>query len=412
VRILRAHPRITNLTADRVFLGVFLPLVLLFGITAQWTLPYHIDPLTNAITGWYWAETGSPIATEHAEYATPEQRGNLGWFVPSPRGPVSQYPLGAGLLPAIVYFLANTSRTTAVMSGTENPQAGSVEVPMPPVWPATLSSVLATAAACAVLAVVYRRLGGTARQAVIAGLFSGVATTAWAVASTASWTHGPAILFIALGLLAASHQAWFLTGLAFGVALTIRPHIAVIVACIGIAAAMSERRWKPVLLAGLGSILGLVALISFNYWLWETVTITGGYSTELRENLLTGGWLSFVGNVWGALVDLRHGLLVWAPFLVLVVPAAIIVRKTSPRWALGAAIGGLLYLLIQLRANRFSGGGGHFAYRYPLEALTAAAPLLFLGYLHWIVPRSRMHRIFVALGAMAIAGQAAASFIL
>jgi len=357
VRILRTHPHIVSVASDRVFLTVFIPLVLLFGVTAQWTLPYHIDPLTNAITGWYWAETGSPIATEHAAYATPEHRGNLGWLVPSPRGPVSQYPVGSALLPAVAYFLAPTSRTSAVMSGTENPQAGSVEVPMPPVWPATLSSVLATAAACAVLALVYRRLGGSAKQAVVAGLFSGIATTAWAVASAASWTHGPAILFIALGLWAASDSRWLLTGLAFGVALTIRPHIAAIVACIGIAAAIGDRRWKPVLLAGLGSSLGLVALISFNYWLWATFTITGGYSTELRENLLTGGWLSFIGNVWGAVVDLRHGLLVWAPFLVLAVPAAFIVRRTSPRWALGAAVGGLLYLLIQLRANRFSGGG-------------------------------------------------------
>jgi hypothetical protein len=393
-----------------VFLTVFVPLVLLFGGTAQWTLPYHIDPLTNAITAWYWAETGSPIATEHSDYATPEQRGNLGWFVPSPRGPVSQYPVGSAILPAVVYFLSSTSRTSVVMTGTENPQAGSVEVPMPPVWPATLSSVLATAGACAVLAMVYRRVGGTAKQAILAGLFSGVATTAWAVASTASWTHGPAMLLIALGLLAASHRKWLLTGIAFGGALTIRPHISVIIACIGVAVGLSHRRWKPVVLAGAGSTLGLVALISFNYWLWGTFTVTGGYSTAFRENLVAGDWSWFLGNVWGALVDGRHGLLVWAPFLLLALPAAFMVKKKSPGWALGAAVGGLLYLLVQLRANRFSGGGGHFAYRYPLEALAAAAPLLFLGYIHWILPRSRMNRIFLGLGIAAMAGQAIAAF--
>jgi len=39
------------------------------------------------------------------------------------------------------------------------------------------------------------------------------------------------------------------------------------------------------------------------------------------------------------------------------------------------------------------------------------APLLFLGYIHWILPRSRVNRIFLALGAMAIAGQVVGSFI-
>jgi hypothetical protein len=44
-----------------------------------------------------------------------------------------------------------------------------------------------------------------------------------------------------------------------------------------------------------------------------------------------------------------------------------------------AAAGGLAYLLFQLKANRASGGDGFTYYRYPIETLTASAPLLFVA---------------------------------
>ena len=105
------------------------------------------------------------------------------------------------------------------------------------------------------------------------------------------------------------------------------------------------------------------------------------------ERLLNSSPTWFVGNVAGAFFDFRHGLLPWSPFLLLLIVGAVAGWRKAPPWARSLAVGGLLYLLIQLRANRFSGGDGHFAYRYPLETLMAAGPLFVSGYSTWIRQR-------------------------
>jgi hypothetical protein len=51
-----------------VFSAVFLPLVGIYATTAQWSPPYHIDPITNAITGWYVGNDGTVVAEEHEAF--------------------------------------------------------------------------------------------------------------------------------------------------------------------------------------------------------------------------------------------------------------------------------------------------------------------------------------------------------
>ena len=70
----------------------------------------------------------------------------------------------------------------------------------------------------------------------------------------------------------------------------------------------------------------------------------------------------------------------------------------------GSAVGGLLYLLLQLKANRYSGGEGFWGYRYPLETLAASAPLLLLSYREWLLAQSElMRKAFKALVALSVA---------
>lgn len=88
-------------------------------------------------------------------------------------------------------------------------------------------------------------------------------------------------------------------------------------------------------------------------------------------------------NIIGALADPRVGIFVVTPFLVLLLLRVRPALLDGPAWARGAALGGTLYLLIQLKANRYTGGAGFVGYRYPLEALAAAAPVLALAYPHW-----------------------------
>ncbi len=52
----------------------------------------------------------------------------------------------------------------------------------------------------------------------------------------------------------------------------------------------------------------------------------------------------------------------------------------------------MLHLLVRLKANRYSGGSGFWGYRYPLEALAAAAPLLLLAYTEWVQRQSKLIR--------------------
>jgi hypothetical protein len=76
--------------------------------------------------------------------------------------------------------------------------------------------------------------------------------------------------------------------------------------------------------------------------------------------------------------------------------------KAAPSWVRGAAGGAVLYLLLQYKANRYSGGVNFVTYRYPLEALTALAPLLFLSYSKWVKARSRRVTLFVLAVALSI----------
>jgi hypothetical protein len=56
----------------------------------------------------------------------------------------------------------------------------------------------------------------------------------------------------------------------------------------------------------------------------------------------------------------------------------------------GAAIGGLIYLLLQYKMNRYL--PEFIPYRYPLEALVASAPLWFASYFYWLKDASPVWR--------------------
>jgi hypothetical protein len=53
-----------------------------------------------------------------------------------------------------------------------------------------------------------------------------------------------------------------------------------------------------------------------------------------------------------------------------------------------------VYLLVQFKANRSSGGTGFLGYRYPLEALTVATTLLAVSYVAWVDERPLAKKVF------------------
>lgn len=359
----------------RVGVGVLLLLLVVYAATASFRLPYNVDAMTNALTAWQLADRGSVVLDRHTQLLDEQYFGAFAWIVESKRGPVAMYPPGTALLASIAYGIDRGPLTTVRLSAGNRPELGEVSVATPSLAPATATAVSSTAATGALLALVASRLAGR-KAALGTGLVFGLGTGAWSVASDMLWQHGPAMMWIALGLLLASHERFGTAGLALALAIVTRPHIALIAVGMGVVPAIRRKSYSPMLRLGLTSSLGIGALLAFNYWLFGRPSIRGGYPLGFVENLASMDLAGYAKNVWGSLFDFRNGLLIWAPFLLVPLAGLPLVWRKAPDWSLGAAIGGLVYLLVQLKANRFSGGDGHFAYRYPLEALASATPLL------------------------------------
>lgn len=389
-----------------MFASVLLPLLAVYGLTAQWSHPYHIDALTNAITGWYIGNEQTVVAHRHQPFIEEGQHGNAAWFEESPEGePVSQYPPGAALVVGLFYAVAPVEMEMVRYQGSNRPDLAPVDVPLPPLWPATLSAVIVTALACATLGLTFYELSRSPRAAIAGGLLAGLATGAWAVAARMSWMHGPAMLAVALAMLGLQRQRWGWAGAALGFAILCRPHLAVVAATVGLGLAATRRSMGPLIRIGLTSGAGLALLLAYNRAVWGRLSISGGYGSDFTERFARAGLGWFLDNVVAALFDRQHGLLTWAPFLVVLLAGAIIARRKLRDWTVFAAVGGLVYLIIQLRANRFSGGDGHFGYRYPLEPMVAAAPLLFSGHWHWVRDRP-VARMALSVGlAIGLLGQ-------
>jgi alpha-1,2-mannosyltransferase len=163
-------------------------------------------------------------------------------------------------------------------------------------------------------------------------------------------------------------------------------------------------------LIGLGSGAGLAVLVWFNNAVYGSTSVAGGYGAAFNERAASFDVLDYLGNIALALVDLDRGLLVFSPFLILLIPGLRAGWRAAPAWVRGSAVGGLLYLLLQLKANRYSGGEGFWGYRYPLETLVAAAPLLLLSYTEWVRQQTALwQKLFRWLLVASIALTAAGS---
>lgn len=294
--------------------------------------------------------------------------------------------------------------------------------------PASLTAAIVTAAAVATFGVVIRRLiGGTrgSRIGVAAAGVLGLATTTWAVSGTQLFPHGPDQLLLVLALAAlAAGRSWG-AGLAFAAVALIRPPLAIVAAVAGVWRGWAARSVRPALVVGVLTAVGLAgfALYSHHYW---NVVMTGAGSGQVTRGVLNGtathGYFGSLADwspravgdlgykIAGALVSPGRGLLIGAPFLVLLLPGLRRAWRVAPDWVRSAAVGGLVYLLVQLKAEIFTGGQFFWSYRYPLETLTLCAPLLVLAWQRFTA-RTRLRRAwFGALVAVAVGFQAVGAF--
>lgn len=385
----------------RFFALLAVPLFLLYVLTADYSLPYNIDAATNMFTAWEVGTHGDVHLDDFSVLATDDYIGNIAWVVPAKDSYASQYPPGTAMLAAPLYAVWPAEAKTITASGTKS-TAPPVDIPLPPLAPAGITAAAVVAIAVGLIALALRKLTD-GRTALFAALILGVGTGAWSVAANALWQHGPDMLWIAAGiLLSVEHRVW--SGAAFGAAVLTRPHTALVAAGSGLWQSWHEKRIRPAVLIGIGAAAGLAALIWYNAAVFGSPSISGGYGDSFATRASTFDPLDYLGNIVLALVHPKRGLLVFSPFLILLIPGLRSAWRVAPAWVRGSAIGGVLYLLVQLKANRYSGGEYFWGYRYPLEMLAASAPLLLLAYTEWLRARSMLvQRVFWWLVAASVA---------
>lgn len=283
--------------------------------------------------------------------------------------------------------------------------------------PGALTAALIAAAAMGVLHLVLRRVTTTWR-AVVGALVAGLATSTWGISAAMMWTHAPGQLWLATALLAFSVDAFARSGLAFAVALLVRPQNAVIAAVCGLVRSWQRRAVTPAAVLGATTSIGLVLFVLYTRTVLggggpsdDVTPITGGYGSGPLDMLTSRPDRGYLTNLAGFFVSPSRGLVLQAPFLVVLalgVPAA---WRACDGWVRAAALGGLGYLLVQARVNGFSGGEDFLVYRLPLEALTVAAPLLAVAYDRRIAGRRGAATVFWTAVAWSVAVQAIAAVV-
>lgn len=245
--------------------------------------------------------------------------------------------------------------------------------------PGSITAALLAAAAATLLLVAMGSLVSARTALVCAGALA-VGTPLWSVAGNDLWPHSVGVLGIAGMAWAASRERWWLVGILGGVAVVGRLHLAVVVAVLGVGIALA-RRQPGIALRVAASSLPFVALSSWwGHWLYGSWSPTSGYAAStLGAWPASRSWPERAADLAGVLVSPGVGVLVWTPCLLLVLPCVRGAWREAPDWVRALAVGGVIYLLIQVYLNPFQGGTGFWGYRLPLETLCACFPLLALA---------------------------------
>jgi hypothetical protein len=279
-------------------------------------------------------------------------RGAHGWLI------TNRFP-GAILVAAPLY---------AIAGGWYNPV------------PATVAAALTAAGAVAILYKVLRRLLPAEVALAGAALFA-FGTATWTVAGRELWEHSGSELLLAAGMLGLLNRRWVLSGLAFGTSVLFRPDLALVAGVVGLGILMIERRWSPALRFGAAAVPGALGLLTWNWFAYGRLTVTGGYS---GVHLTGQGPVRLLQSIAGNLVSPERGLLVCTPGLVVAAVGLVEAwRRSVPQVRL-LALAGLVSALATLwwtpitpHSDAFMTAGDDFVgNRYCLEALMLAAPLL------------------------------------
>lgn len=364
-------------------LAVLLVLLPVYLATAEWDGVLMNDIIATLHPAHQLATEGTWIVDRMA--------GDAPWYVRVEGGFVSNRFPGTILHAVPAYLVAGRSDVTSE--------------------PGALTAALVAAAAMAVLHLVLRRVT-TPWRAFVGALVAGLATSTWGISASMLWTHGPGQLWLATALLALSVDAYARSGLAFAVALLVRPQTAVIAAVTGLVRSWQRRAITPAAVLGATTSIGLVLFVLYTRTVLagaeagaDVTPVTGGYGSGPLDLLTSLPGRAYLVNLAGFFVSPSRGLVLQAPFLVVLAVGLPSAWRATDGWVRAAALGGLGYLLVQAKINGFNGGADFLVYRLPLEALTVAAPLLAVAYDRRIAGRRGAATVFWAATAWSVAVQ-------
>jgi hypothetical protein len=279
---------------------------------------------------------------------------------------------------------------------------------VPSVVPAAVAASTATAAAIATMALVLEHVVPR-RLALYSSLLMGFGTSLWSVAAADLFPHGPDVLWLSLAVLALLHRREWLAGGMFALAITTRPQLAVVALIVGMALGVSRRSLRVIVAVGIPSALGLLALMSYNRYIFGSFNLRGGYGVYVNDALtgnLHGTKSDYADNVLATFISGPRGLLALSPALIILLPGLGAGWRASPTWSKACALGGFGYMLIQWQAQNghdgFLGGYLFYSYRYTIEPLVLCGPLLVLAYCQWVALRRSRRLVFNIAAALSI----------
>lgn len=359
-------------------------------INARWGVEGNADSIAVALPAYQFQREGNIDLSGYRPVT--ENLENLDrWYVETPDGQIvsNRAPgLIALVIPSYIVF---------------SPERFSLA-------PATLVAV-----GTSVLAVVitWRVLIGLIglQRATVAALTLALGTTTWWVSSSELWPHGPGQLWAALAASSMAGSSYLGAGAAFAMSVTTRPLTGIFAFVTGVSETWRLRKWKPALVVGAVSAIGVAAVAIYNWILFESWNLRGGYGEDFASGALERFSVSeYLVNVWEMFLGIPNGFLTTTPILLLALYGAVRFWRDLPGWSKSLACAALGYLLVHAALNRASGGSLVF-YRYPLESIVLATPLLALGASHlWDLGREWKVRIRI-LVAVSIGLQFAHVFI-
>lgn len=380
----------------RAFVLLMLVSGVIFGLSAL-QIPRTTDVVSTDVAAWKIATTGTPwLDVPHDDVALPDRWTTDDLFtVTNTDNGETTIARSAGPIAAAVPAYA----VEKILTGGRSEDTVSFA-------PASLTAALLAVVALLLLA------GSIPRSVPLPVTVAGAGALAfttpyWTVIAGSMWPHTITAVGIGGMAWAAHRERWWLVGLFGGVGLLGRLHLAIAVAVLGLVVASARRRPGIALQVAATSIPAIGLLSLWGHWFYGSWSPTTGYAAgDLAAWPATRTWWQQVGDLAGVFVSPGYGVLVWTPVLLLVAPAVVRGWRTAPDWTRALALGGLLYLLVQVYLNPYHGGSGFWGYRLPLETLCCAFPLIMVS-LHrtgararaWLTPVLGYQLGTIALGA-------------